>query len=207
MKTFSKTNLLTMLLIVFFISCNQNNKETKNSIDNETSKTFEKKEKKKKSITKKMIVSVDAIIDSEKFVFGEISPDSNKDVVFTEDGLLFVLRDINNKSFLVNLYSPEIFKTTPITFTQQGNISIKEQLTSTKKRSRIVFIIPGNPQKQGDKKLFYRGSIILEKFTDEKIVVSFKGEGYQYGEDPEKDKLFVMEGKIIIEDYNFIDTR
>jgi hypothetical protein len=207
MKTFNTPILVTIVFIVFFISCNQENKETNKIVEKDVSKTLVKKEKKKKSITKKMKVSVDAQIDNKNFVFGEISPDSNKDVVFTEDGLLFVFMDTKNKSFLVNLYSSEIFNTTPITFTQEGNISIKEQLTSTKKRSRISFIIPGNPQKQGDKKLFYQGSIILEKFTDEKIVVSFKGEGYPYGKNPEKDKLFVMEGKIIVEDYNITDTR
>ena len=103
------------------------------------------------------------------------------------------------------LYSSDIFETTPITFTQQiCALPIKEQGTIKQKRSDLLLRIPGNPQRQGDAKNFYKGLVILEKFTDNMIVISFKGIGFPTGD---KKILFPMKGEIIIEDYNVYDYR
>lgn len=87
----------------------------------------------------------------------------------------------------------------------------EEQITTKQKRSRVHIRIPGDPQKEGDAKLLYKGTVVLEKFTNDMIVVSFNGTGFPKDIDPKspryKDKLFPMEGKIIIEDYNIYDNR
>ena len=54
---------------------------------------------------------------------------------------------------------------------------------------------------------FYKGDVILKEYTDKKIIINFKGEGFPVGSNIKKDKLFPMEGSIVIEDYNIYDGR
>lgn len=84
---------------------------------------------------------------------------------------------------MVNIYAPVNYKTSLIIFNQQVSaLSQEEQLTSQIKRSRIEFVIPGIPQRQGDTKILYKGNTILIFFTEDKILISFKGKGFP-GED------------------------
>ena len=210
----NKLKLITILLTLFFMSCNQKT-ATKKSVEKEVTipSTQEVKKKKKEKTKKKTTVSVDATINGKKFGFDTLNPkDTDPVIVFIKDGFYFLYTDINNHVVKVALYSSDIFNTTPITFTQQVcALPIKEQATTKQKRSDLLFRIPGNPQRQGDAKNFYEGTVILEKFTDDMIVVSFKGIGFPTGVNPKlpryKNDIFSMEGKISIENYNIYDYR
>ena len=217
MKTFKKLSFAQFLIIICLsmcvISCNKNKTEIQMSVKKGAVKTSVKKEKKKKETKKKTKVSVDAIIEGKKFVFDKLHPkDTEPVIVFIKGGFYFRFIDINDYVVMGGLYSSDIFDNTPITFTQQKcALPIKEQATTKQKRSDLLFRIPGNPQRQGDAKNFYEGLVILEKFTDDMIVISFKGIGFPTGIEPKlpryKDKLFPIQGKIIIEDYNVYDYR
>lgn len=212
MKKIKTFNLLIILLSILFISCNENKTEIKKSNENEISKTTVKKEKKEKKGKKLAKVTVDAIIKGENFTLNAIDFKKSGEVVYLNDGLQFKFVDVNDQLVLVNIFSPEIHKTTPITFSQQiSALSVKEQASTRMKRSRLEIVIPTERKLESDSKIFYDGNVVLEEFTDDKIVVSFKGKGFTRNLNPSsssfEDKLFPMEGKIIVENFKTYDGR
>jgi hypothetical protein len=199
-----------ILVIALFIGCGQN--KTEKNVEDKVLKKDEGYQIKKKNKTakpkNKTLVSVDVMIDGKKFALNDKTPKYNSDVVFTREGM-DINYDLDELVVLAGLYAPEVFISTPVTFTQQlSALSPEEQLTSTKRRSRIRIRIPGSPERQGDAKLFYKGNVILEKFTDNEIVVNFDGQGFANGKNPKNGKnLFPMSGSIVVKNFNVYDSR
>jgi len=210
MKTIFTKSLILLTLIAALVNCGNDKSDTKlkTNIVKEASKTSSKKKKKDDKTKKKTIVKVEAMIDGKNVIFNDIDPKNNSVVVLLDDGIQLKYTDINNQVVMVHLFDSGIYKTTPITFSQQVSaLTPEEQMTSKIKRSLVEFVIPSKPQRIGDRAMFYKGNVVLEEFTDEKIVVNFKGEGFPTGSNNAKDKLFPMEGTIVVENYNIYDGR
>ncbi|MEN8125370.1 MAG: hypothetical protein ABFR32_09580 [Bacteroidota bacterium] len=208
MNTIKTKILILFTFIVILPGCKSDKSDTKvktNSVK-EISKTSSKKKKDKTK--KNTTIKVDATINGKKIIIDKINPKYNSVVVLLDDGIQFKYTDINNRVAMVHVFDSGIYKTTPITFSQQVSaLTPEEQMTSKIKRSLVEIIIPSKPQMIGDRAMFYKGNVVLEEFTDEKIVVNFKGEGFPTGSNNAKNKLFPMEGIIVVENYNIYDGR
>lgn len=206
MKTTYFKNMILIVLFAILISCKNDKAET--NITKEATEVSSVKKNKGDKTKKNTIIKVDATINNKKINIDAIDPKYNSVVVLLNDAIQFKYTDFNNQVVLVNIFDEKIHHTIPNTFSQQVSaLPFKEQMTSKEKRSRLEIVIPSKPVKQGDAIVFYQGDVILKEYTDKKIIINFKGEGFPVGSNIKKDKLFPMEGSIVIEDYNIYDGR
>lgn len=211
MRTIYKITIIVFLASNLF-GC-KNDMKTSSEETVKTTIPETSKNEKKEETNKSTIVSVDAIIGNKKFTLDTIDFKKSGEVVYLNDGLQFRFIDVRGYEVLVNLFSSEIHETTPITFSQQVSaLDVKEQASTKTKRSRLEFVIPTEQRLVSDSKIFYSGNVFLKKFTDAaSIVISFKGKGftrnYNPGSSSFEDKLFPMEGKIIVENFKIYDGR
>jgi len=177
----------------------------------ETVKTTipETSKKKKKDKTKKnTTIQVDALIKEGKVNLDKIDPKFNSVVVLFNDFIQLKYTDIKKQTVLVHLYDTDIYKSTPITFTQQiATLPPKEQALIKVKGSKLSISITNSERRSLHISELYQGEVILKEFTEDKISISFKGKGFSVGVNNAKSNLFPMEGHIIIERYNIHDAR
>jgi len=204
-----KTKMLILFAFIIILpGCRNENSDPKNKTNIVIEDSKSSLRKKKDEIKKATTIKVDASINGKKIIIDKIDPKYNSVVVLLNDGLQLKYTDMNNRVTMVHVFDSAIYKGTPITFSQQVSaLTPEEQMTSKKKRSLVEIVIPSKPQRIGDRAMFYKGDVVLEEFTDEKIVVKFKGEGFPTGSNNAKNKLFPMEGTIVVENYNIYDGR
>jgi len=203
-------SLLIIILTFFIISCSQSKTESKNENNNENKvlKTPAKKKQKKDKTKKNTIVTIDATIEGNEVVFDQINPKYSNLVVLFNDLIQLKYTDIKNQVVLVHLHDVNLYKSTPIIFTQQiAALPPKEQVLVKVKGSKLSFSITNNEGEIVGMPELYQGEVILKEFTEERIVILFEGEGFPVGVNNGKSKLFPMQGKIVIENYNTYDSR
>jgi len=203
-------SLLIIILTFFIISCSQSKTESKNENNNENKvlKTPAKKKQKKDKTKKNTIVTIDATIEGNEVVFDQINPKYSNLVVLFNDLIQLKYTDIKNQVVLVHLHDVNLYKSTPIIFTQQiAALPPKEQVLVKVKGSKLSFSITNNEGEIVGMPELYQGEVILKEFTEERIVILFEGEGFPVGVNNGKSKLFHMKEKIVIENYNTYDSR
>ncbi len=166
--------------------------------------------KKKKDHTKRnTIVKVDATINGEKIIIDQIiDPKQNHVVVLVNEGIRFDYKDMNKQSVFVNLFDQKIYQATPNTFTQQISALPREEQVPLKVKGCKLRIL--STDKDGltlSHSELFEGDVILLEFTDDKISIRFEGKGFPVGSNNKKNKLFPMQGTIVVEDYNIADGR
>jgi len=206
--------LILFAMIAILPGCGNDKSDTKtstnNKIETSISKTqVVKKKKKNKDKTKKnTIVTIDATIEGNEIVFDKVNPKYNNLVVLFNDFIQLKYTDMNGMIVLVHLYDSEIYNKTPNNFEKQvATLSRKEQANVKVKSSKLSFTIPGTKPGSLHIKELYNGEVILKEFTEEGIVIIFEGQGFPVGVNQGKSKLFPMQGKIVIENYNIYDAR
>ena len=202
-------NLVVLLFSIILISCSKSKTEPKNSnSEKEVFKTPAKEKHKKDKTKKYTIVTIESTIEGKEIVFDEVNSKYSNLVVLFDDFIQLKFIDMKNQVVLVHLYDANIYKSTPITFTQQiAALPQKEQAMVKVKSSKLSFTLPDtNPGSLHIKEL-YNGEVILKEFTEERIVILFEGQGFPVGVNKAKSKLFLMKGKIVIENYNTYDSR
>ena len=53
----------------------------------------------------------------------------------------------------------------------------------------------------------YDGELVVEKFSDTKIVITFNGRGFRWGINNKEANLFPIDGSIVIENFSINDFR
>jgi len=210
--------VLKILLSVLFVSilflqgCGNDKSDTK--IKSKTAKEVSTpstqviKKKKKDKPKKNTTVKVEATINGKKFDFDKVDPKHNSVVVLFNESFQLKYIDMKNQLILIHLYDSKLYQSTPITFsTQIASLPPKEQVIVEVKSSKLLINALASDPTILNREEFYKGSVVLEEFTEEKIVINFKGEGFPGGSNSGKDKLFPMEGTIVIENYNVHDAR
>jgi len=181
-------------------------KETKTV--KEVSKISSKKKKKKDKPQMNTTVKVEASINGKKIDFDKVDPKHNSVVVLFNESFQLKYVDMKNQVVLVHLYDVNLYKSTPIIFTQQiAALPPKGQVLVKVKSSKLSFSITNNEGQILSMPELYQGDVILKEFTEDKILISFKGKGFSIGGSTAKSKLFPMEGTIVIENYNIYDAR
>ncbi|MBD0779281.1 hypothetical protein HPE56_15885 [Maribacter sp. ANRC-HE7] len=201
-----KRLLIATVIILLLFSCKENARKNTDVNTNNTVPQSMNKEK-KANTRKTAIVNVEADISGKKFSLTEYNPEASTDVVFLNGGLQFRIHDYQNKSVLVNLYSPEIFAKLPITITQQSLALPPKEAATSKTQSRIEILIPSPQHFQGDNKILYEGSVTLEELSTTKILINFDGKGIAHGARKKTENLFPMKGRIKLENFSIYDTR
>ena len=202
-------NLVVLLFSIVLISCSQSKTEPKKSnSEKEVFKTPAKEKQKKDKTKKNTIVTIESTIEGKEIVFDKVNSKYSNLVVLFNDFIQLKFIDMKKQVVLVHLYDANIYKSTPITFTQQiATLPQKEQAMVKVKSSKLSFTIPGtNPGSLHIKEL-YNGEVILKEFTEQRIVILFEGQGFPVGVNQGKSKLFPRKGKIVIENYNTYDSR
>jgi len=181
-------------------------KETKTV--KEVSKISSKKKKKNDKPKKNTTVKVEMTINGDKINFDKADPKYNSVVVLFNESFQLKYIDMKNQLILIHLYDSKLYQSTPITFsTQIASLPSKEQVIVEVKSSKLLINVSTSDPTILNRAEFYKGNVVLEEFTEEKIVINFKGEGFPGGSNKGKDKLFPMEGTIVIENYNVHDAR
>ncbi len=192
-----------VLFIILIVSCKNETKKNENQ-DVKTSvlPTPVKKEQERKIITG----MVEAQIDGQPFNMNTFDQKLTTDVTFLDNGIQFRINDVNKKSVLVNMYAPDLLKHIPITISQQTSALEIEEAYKVKTQSRLEVVIPSEQPMQGDSKVLYTGTVSLEELSENKLVVTFSGNGFSSGSTLKKE-LFPMEGKIVLDNFNVYDFR
>ena len=209
MTTIKTKILILFAFIVILPGCSNDKSDTKvktNSVE-EVSKTPSKK--KKDQTKKNTIVKVDATINGEKIIIDQIiDPKQNNVVVLLNEGIQFKYADSNNQVVLVHLYDPSIYKSTPNSFTQQiATLPREEQVIVKVKSSKLSISTSNTELRSLNISELFEGDVILQEFTEDKVSIRFKGKGFSVGSNNAKNKLFPMEGTIVVENYNIADGR
>lgn len=193
---------------MFLSGCGNDKSETNTVKEVSTPSNLDKKKEKKNKTKKNTTVIVEATVDAKKIVFGNVDPKYNNLVVLFNESFELRYIDMKNQLILIHLYDSKLYQSTPITFsTQIASLPPKEQVMVKVKSSKLLINMSTSDPAIQNRAEFYKGNVVLEKFTEDKIVINFKGKGFPGGSIKAKDKLFPMEGKIIIESYNIHDAR
>ncbi len=209
MNTIKAKMLILFAFIVILPGCGNDKSDTKVKT-NSTKEVSSTPLKKKKEQTKKnTIVKVDATINGGKIIIDQIiDPKQNHMVILLNEGIRFDYKDITKQSVFVNLFDLKIYQTTPNTFTQQiAALPREEQVPLKVKGSKLRIFSTDKEGRPLSHSELFEGEVILKEFTDDKISISFKGVGFPVGSNNKKNKLFPMEGTIVVQNYNIHDGR
>lgn len=206
MKTIYTKHLILVTLFAVLISCGNEKSETKvktNHVKEASQTSSENKNKTLKSTT----IVVKATIDGNKIVFDKNDPKHNSVVVLFNDAIQLKFTDMKMGIVLVHLYDAKIHESSPITFTQQiAALPREEQVMVKVKSSKVSISTMIDAERMiANRSELIQGDVILKEFTDDKIIISFKGQGFRVG--ASTSNLFPMEGEITIENYNIYDSR
>ncbi|MGZ0016148.1 hypothetical protein [Yeosuana sp. AK3] len=203
MKTNFYITFIFMVSIAFF-SCKNDSKSSSEATIKKTVEVTPKKETQEQ--TKKIAtINMEAVINGKNFSLTDYDSGSSTDVVFLDNGLQFRINDVNKQGVLVNMYAPDLLKQIPITISQQTSALKPEEAYNVKTQSRLEVVIPSRSPIQGDTKVFYQGTVSLEALSENKLTVTFTGEGFALGSN--KKNLFSMQGKIVLENFKVYDGR
>ena len=108
---------------------------------------------------------------------------------------------------MVNLQSPEMFNKKPFTIRQQTAALPIKEVHGTKEQSRLSFDFKSDDPTKTKIYEMYDGELVVEEFSDSKIVISFNGRGFLLGINNKEANLFPMQGKIITENFSVNDFR
>ncbi len=209
MTTIKAKILILFTFIILLPGCGNDKSDTKIKTNNveEVSKTPSKK--KKDQTKKNTIVKVDATINGEKIIIDQIiDPKLNHVVVLANEGIRFDYKDMNKQSVFVNLFDQKIYQNTPNTFTQQiAALPREEQVPLKVKGSKLSILSTDKEGRPLGHSELFEGDVVLLEFTDNKISIRFKGKGFPVGSNNKKNKLFPMQGTIVLENYNIYDGR
>lgn len=194
--------ILSTLILSSFYYCKNEPKTVTNEVDMETNVVSETS---KKIERKKIIGLVEAQIGANKFTISEFDQNRSTDVTYLDNGIQFRLNGLDNKTVLVNMYAPEFFKKIPITISQQSSALKPEESYEVKTQSRLEINIPSERPVQGDVKVLYEGNVKLEELSENKLLITFSGNGIPQGSNNKNQ--FSMEGKIVLENFNVYDGR
>jgi len=208
MKTICSKSLILLTLFAVLISCgdDKSNTKEKTNIIKETSKASSKKQEK---INKTTLVNVEGTIDGKKVLFDKNDPNHKSVVVLFNGAIQLKFTDTKSQTVIVHLYDTKIHESSPITFTTQvASLPRKEQVSVKVKGSKLSISNTSNDERKiVSISELIEGDVILKEFSDNKILINFKGRGFIVGANNAKDNLFPMEGEIIIENYNINDGR
>ena len=208
MKIICPKSLILLTLFAVLISCG-NDKENTKAETNSVKETSEDSSKKKEKIDKTTTVKVEAKIDGKNIIFDKNDPKYNSVVVLFNEAIQLKFTDMNNQTVMVHLYDAKIYESSPISFTQQiASLPRKEQVLVKVKGSKLSISNTSNDERKiVSISELIEGDVILKEFTDDKILISFKGQGFLVGANNSKDNLFAMEGEITVENYSIYDGR
>ncbi|WP_273273028.1 hypothetical protein [Maribacter polysiphoniae] len=197
---------LAIFISIQLCSCKENAQKNTDVNTNDTVPQSITKEK-KENTRKTAIVNIEADISGKKFSLTEYNPETSTDVVFLDGGLQFRIHDYQNKSVLVNIYSPEMFAKLPLTITRQSLALPPKEAATSKTQSRLEILIPSPQHFQGDNKILYEGSVTLEELSTTQILINFDGKGIAHGARKKTENLFPMKGRIKLENFSIYDAR
>jgi hypothetical protein len=200
------TYIVTIILITSFFSCKQN---TKKDIDSsvKTSLPEATKSKKKENTRKIAIVNIEAVVNGENFSLTKYNPEKSTDVVYQNNAAQFRITDFDGQSVMVNLQSPEMFSNKPLTISQQTVALPIKEVHNTKEQSKLTFDFKNDDPARPIIYELYDGELIVEEFSDTKIIITFNGRGSKWGINNKKANLFPMQGKIVSEHFTINDFR
>lgn len=201
MKTIYTQSLFFLMLCPVLISCGQDKSNSKN-----TTEASDISSKKKEATDKITTVNVSAIIDGKKVLFDKNDPKYKSVVVLLNDAIQLKFTDTKSQVVIVHLYDAKIHESSPITFTSQvASLPRKEQVSVKVKASMLSISHTSDEERINlNSSELMEGDVVLHEFSDDKISINFKGNGFTAGA---KKNLFPMEGEIIIENYNIYDGR
>jgi len=202
MKNLHVVSQLILLFSLIIISCSNEKADIKKSFK------IEKSKDNIKNFKKNTTVIVKATIDDKKFIFGEIDTKYNSVVVLFKNSIQIRYVDTNDKLVMVHFYDSNVYKV-PNSFSQQiASLSQMEQANVKVKSSKLILKYPNKDKSMWSYNTeLYEGEVQLKEFTEDKIIINFKGKGYPYGDNNAKGKLLPIDGKIIIENFNAFDAR
>lgn len=204
MKT--KFSFIAVLLIGITFSCKEEVKKSVSPVVKTTvPQTFAKK--KKENTRKTAIVNIEAVINGENFSLTKYNSEKSTDVVYQNNALQFRITDFDGKSVLVNLQSPEMFNQKPITIRQQTAALAIKEVHGTKEQSKLAFDFKSDDPAIPIIYEMYDGELVVEEFSDTKIIITFNGRGFPYGINNKQNNLFPMQGKIVTENFSINDFR
>lgn len=191
-----------MTLLLLIVACKNDTKSDEKQDIKTTILPTSKKDQERNIVTG----TVEAQIDGKPFKMGNFDQKLTTDVTFLDNGIQFRINDVNKKSVLVNMYAPDLLNHIPITISQQTSALEVEEAYKVKTQSRLEVVISSERPMQGDSKVLYIGTVSLEELSENKLVVTFSGNGFSSGSTLKKE-LFPMEGKIVLYSFNVYDSR
>lgn len=201
-----KNLIILILMLIALVNCKNENKNSTNQEADGDEETFSSKSNNDSEERTSIKGMVEVIFDGETVKFTEFDQTISTDVTFLDNGIQFRLNSPDQKSILMNMYSPDFFnKKLPITISQQSHAIPLEDYEKVKTQSRLEAYIPSNPIDKRDQKILYEGTVTLNELSEDRLVVTFSGTGVPLADSI--DNFFPFEGKIVLESYNVYDFR
>jgi hypothetical protein len=205
MKTIYNITLVIGISILLF-SCKEEVKKSVNPVV-ETTVPQTATKKKKENTRKVAIVNIEAVVNGENFSLTKYNTEKSTDVIYQNNAVQFRITDFDGQSVMVNLQSPEMFGKKPITIRQQTVALPIKEVHGTKVQSKLTFDFKSDEPAIPIIYEMYDGELIVEEFSDTKIVITFDGRGSLWGITNKEANLFPMQGKIITENFSINDFR
>lgn len=199
------------IFIALFIAFNLNSckSDTKTITETVVKTTVSESPKKKRNETtrKTANVSIEATVNGENFSLTTYNPEKSTDVVYMEQAVTFRITDFDGQSVMVNLRSPNMFGQKPLTIRQQTAALAIKEVHGTKEQSKLSFNFKSDDPAIAKTYEMYDGELVVEEFSDTKIVITFNGRGFPYGSINKEANLFPMQGKLVTENFSINDFR
>tara|TARA_R110000868_G_scaffold74718_4_gene216212 strand:- start:987 stop:1616 length:630 start_codon:yes stop_codon:yes gene_type:complete len=205
MKTTRNIPLAIFISLLLF-SCKEEVKKSNSPvIETSVPKTVPKK---KKENTRKIAkVNIKAIVNGQDFNLTAYNSEKSTDVIYQNNAVQFRITDFNGQSVQVNLQSPDMFSQKSITIRQQTAALPIKEVHGTKEQSKLSFDFKSdNPAIPLIYEMF-DGELVVEEFSDTKIVITFNGRGFRWGINNKEANLFPMHGRIVTENFSINDFR
>ncbi len=200
------TGFILLLTVLHLVSCKSDTK-TDAEPTIVTNAMESPKKKTKESKRKTADVKVEAVVNGENFSLITYNTEKSTDVVFMEHVVTFRITDFDGQSVMVNLRSPNMFGQKPLTIKQQTSALDIKEVHGTKEQSKLSFDFKSDDPSIAKTYEMYDGEMVVEEFSDTKIVISFNGRGFPFGTNNKEGKLFPMQGKIVTENFSINDFR
>lgn len=205
MKTTRNITLAIGIGLLLF-SCKEAVKNSNNPVVETT--VNQPATKKKKDNTRKIAkVNIKATVNGQDFNLTEYNPEKSTDVIYQNNAVQFRITDFSGQSVQVNLQSPDMFSQKPFTIRQQTAALPIQEVHGTKEQSKLSFDFKSEDPAVPIIYEMYDGELVVEKFSDTKIVITFNGSGFPYGANNKEAKLFPMHGRIVTENFSINDFR
>tara|TARA_R110000868_G_C10793309_1_gene756504 strand:- start:407 stop:1036 length:630 start_codon:yes stop_codon:yes gene_type:complete len=205
MKTTRNITLAIFISILLF-SCKEAVKNSNSPVVEIT--VNQPATKKKKDNTRKIAkVNIKATVNGEDFSLTTYNPEKSTDVIYQNNAVQFRITDFSGQSVLVNLQSPDMFSQKPFTIRQQTAALPIQEVHGTKEQSKLSFDFKSEDPAIPIIYEMYDGELVVEKFSDTKIVITFNGRGFRWGINNKEANLFPIDGSIVIENFSINDFR